>query len=121
MERVEIVRRRFGEIELYESDDVLLVVASGYVGPSLLREELARAAAFGRSRPRGWRYVVDVSRVRFANPLNFFWLRRIGRLPNVRGYVVIAPSPLARAVLRFASRLVGAQAVVPTLLNALHA
>ncbi len=121
MEPVERIRRRFGALELYASDDVLLIVASGYVGPSLIAEELERAAAFGRSRPGGWRYVVDVSRVRFANPLNVFWLRRVRRLPNLRGYVVIASSPLARALLGVATRLVGANAVVPSLLNALNA
>ncbi len=103
--RAELVTRR-GRIALSETTGqpwVLFVHASGYVGPRLIRQDLAHAAAFGASHPEGWWYVVDPTTV-IPNPVNIVYLRRVGRLPNVRGYVVIA----RRQPMRFVGRLVSA-------------
>ena len=106
------IRRRGGRLELTAEGDQLCIAASGYVGPSLLRADLAAAAEFGRRHPDGWTYLVDTSGVRFANPLNVFWLRRIRALPNLRRYVVIAPSGFVRFMIRMASWLVRPDRVV---------
>ncbi len=90
----------------------LWIAARGYIGPSLLRADLALAAEFGRSHPGGWIYVADIRRVRVVNPLNVLWLRRIRRLPNIRQYVVVTPSRLVRLMLRLSSWLVRVDRVV---------
>jgi hypothetical protein len=87
-----------------EGPAVLLVDPSGAVGPGLLREVVGRAAAFGEAHPDGWCYVVDTRGVWLADPRNGRWLRRIHRLPNIRGYLVVAPG-LARPALRLATGL----------------
>jgi hypothetical protein len=94
--------RRGGRLELLSRADppALLVRAYGYVGPSLLREDLSFAARFGAERPQGWDYIVDTTYVRVANPLNPLWLRKIRGLPNLRRYLVVAPNPAVRAMIR---------------------
>jgi hypothetical protein len=108
------VRRPGGRVALFAREDpaTLWVVPRGYVGPGLLRAELALAARFGSAHPGGWDYVVDTGAVRVANPLNPIWLRRIHRLPGVSRYLVIAPSLLVRLAARAARRLVRADAIV---------
>jgi hypothetical protein len=93
-------------------DNVLLVRARGYIGPSVLREELDKAASFGESHADGWWYVVDTTAVRLPNPVNPLLLRRIRSLPNIRGYVVIAPSGVMRAAATMFRWLVRPNAVV---------
>jgi hypothetical protein len=85
---------------------VLRVVARGYVGPALIRQDLDHAAAFGRSHPDGWWYVVDPTDV-LPNPVNIVYLKAISRLPNVRGYLVVARRRPMRLVARLLSRLGG--------------
>src|SRR5262245_16673753 len=100
------------EIEQNENPARFLVRAHGYVGPSLLRQDLAAAHAFGQKHPGGWDYVVDTTFVRFANPLNPLWLTRIRRLPHLRRYIVIAPSAMVRIMMALASWLVKPDLVV---------
>ncbi|MEY2474843.1 MAG: hypothetical protein QOG87_158 [Actinomycetota bacterium] len=85
---------------------VLRVVARGYIGPTLIRQDLDHAAAFGRSHPEGWWYVVDPTDV-VPNPVNVAYLKSISRLPNVRGYLVIARRRPMRTAARLLSRLGG--------------
>ena len=89
-----------------ESPAALLVRAEGFVDPALLRADLAFAEEFGRAHPEGWDYVADTSAVRAAHPLNLLLLRRIGRLPYLRRYVVIAPSRAVRMLILASSLLV---------------
>lgn len=100
---VERFHRGSGELSIYvrEQPAAFLVRASGTVGPALIRADLARARDFGRSHPEGWDYVADTTCVRFANPLNVIWLRRIRKLPNVSRYFVIAPSAAVRRAMRW--------------------
>lgn len=111
--RAEFVTRR-GRMELSETTSppwVLFVHASGYVGPRLIRQDLAHATAFGRSHPEGWWYVVDPTAV-MPNPVNIVYLRRVGRLPNVRGYVVVARRQPMRFIARVLSSVGGPDVVV---------
>ncbi len=103
-----------GRLEFEASEDPprFLVRAFGYVGPSLLKADLAAAAEFGRAHPGGWTYVVDTTHVRFANPLNPIWLRRIRRLPNLQRYLVIAPNPMVRALIFLGRWIVRPDSVV---------
>lgn len=116
-----VVASRLGRIELDEPvAGVLVVRASGYVGPRLLRRDLAAAARFGRARPPGWAYVVDIGAVRVANPLNVAVLRRVRRLPGLGAYVVVAPRRTTRTLASALGRLVGTDAVVARVEEALE-
>ena len=108
------VERRGGSIDLFARAEpaTLWVHPRGFIGPSLLRAELERAAAFGADQPAGWDYVVDTSEVRFVHPLNPLWLRRIRSLPNLGRYLVVAPALSVRIGLRAAGWIVRPDAIV---------
>ncbi|MDY7100256.1 MAG: hypothetical protein S0880_03625 [Actinomycetota bacterium] len=113
-------RTRFGRLRLTEPrPGVLLVRASGYVGPRLLRRDVAVASRFARSRPAGWAYVVDTGGVRLANPLNVAVLRRVRSLDGLGAWLVIVRPRRLRPVVRLLGRLVGVDAVVADLDEAL--
>lgn len=92
-----------------------IVAAYGYVGPSILRQEIALAASFGRRQTTRWDYIVDTTHLRFANPLNLIWLRRIPRLPNLGNYIVIAPKRWTRILIALAAPFVRPTRVVRSL------
>lgn len=114
---VERIRRGRGELELCvrDSPPTFLVRAVGGIGPALVREGLARAAAFGEAHPKGWDYVADTTRVRIANPLNVFVLRRIRQMPNLVSYIAIAPSPAVQRAIRWTSWIVRPDRVVSSM------
>jgi hypothetical protein len=64
---------------------------AGYIGPTLLRRELACAQRFAEEHPEGWSFVVDTRAVRAINPINPLLLRRMLRSPGLRHYVAITP------------------------------
>jgi hypothetical protein len=99
---------------------VLLVVSRGYVGPTLIRQDLEHAAAFGRGHPEGWWYVVDPTDV-LPNPVNIVYLKAISRLPNVRGYLVVARRRPMRVMGKLMSRLGGPDRVFASEAEALAA
>ena len=99
---------RFGSLEIAGDgkQSRLMVTARGYIGPHLIRRELAIAHEFGLARPDGWDYIVDTSGLLWANPLNLFYLRRIPALPNLHNYIVVAPKRWVRLLVALASPLV---------------
>ena len=101
------IRRRFGHLVLRTSaaPPALVIEAHGYIGPSLLRADLAAAREFGERHPGGWTYVAYTTHVRAINPLNVFWLRRIRALPHLGEYVVVAPNAAVRLVMRLGAWL----------------
>jgi hypothetical protein len=105
---------RGGGVEIVLEDDLLLVRPHGYIGRRLLKDGLHQATAFGHAHAGGWWHVTDTSQVRFVNPLNPITLRRIQRLPNVSGYVVIAPSAFVRFGLMLVRWLLKQNVVVRT-------
>jgi hypothetical protein len=107
-------RRRGGSVELVREDDVLLVRPRGYIGRRLIKDGFREATAFGNDRPGGWWHVTDTTRVRLVHPLNPVSLRGIQKLPNIRGYVVIAPSRFVRFGVRALRWLMRQDAVVRT-------
>ena len=88
-----------------------IVRVAGIDGPKLLKDSLARADAFGREHPEGWVWVTDTRRLLWTSPRSFFQVRKIRKLPNNRGYVVIARLPFRILGNRF-GRLFGAQRFV---------
>jgi hypothetical protein len=114
---LERIRRGRGELAILarERPATFLVRARGAIGPALIRADLARARAFGSAHPDGWDYVVDTSEVRFAHPLNVFWLREIRKLPNLSRYMVVAPSPSVRRAIAWTRWLVRPDRVVESM------
>ncbi len=105
---------RFGSLEISGDGEQnrLIVTARGYIGPALIRRELAVAREFGLACPDGWDYIVDTSALRMANPLNLLYLRRIPALPNLRGYIVVAPKRWVRLLMALASPLLRPTAIL---------
>lgn len=107
------IRTRTGTVTIAVENSLFLVRPQGYVGRAMLLRGLREATSFGLDQPGGWWHVTDTSGVRLANPVNPFLLRRIRRLPNIRGYVVVAPSKFVWILMRvLGRRLIGADVVV---------
>lgn len=108
-------RRRLGrfDYEVCEDPPVFLVRASGADGPALVKDSLARAEVFGEAHPDGWCYITDTRRLVWGSLRNLPAIRHIRRLPNVRGYFVVARIPFSFLLwpLRFFG---GPEAVVRT-------
>ncbi len=119
---VDRVEARFGSIEFSASDEppVLLVVPKGYIGPTLVRRDLAIARRFACEQRRPWSYVVDPTDA-VPNPLNLVFLRSVRKLPNVRSYVVVARRQPMRTIARLLVALGGPHAVFPSIDVALEA
>jgi predicted DCC family thiol-disulfide oxidoreductase YuxK len=106
------VRTRTGHLRFETGGDRFIVTAHGHVGPRLVREDLARAEAFGHGHRDRWWYIVDTTPVTVPNPLNLIYLRRIRALPGLAGYIVVAPKPPLLAVARLLSPISRPDAVV---------
>lgn len=113
--------RRGGRIELLHNIDAATVVAvaSGWIGPRLLSDEFIVLRDITATSD-DWRYVVDTTDVRFANPLNVIILRRLASLRGLSTYRVVAPRAPVRMVLRILRRLVGADGIDTDLVSALR-
>jgi hypothetical protein len=90
-----------------------IVRVAGLDGPMLLRHSLDTAQAFGEQHPEGWVWITDIRWLIWTSPRSFFYVRRIRRLPNNRGYAVIARLPF-RIVGRLLGWAFGAQQFVAT-------
>ena len=121
MRPVATIATRRGRMDISASDGppaVLRVEARGYVGPTLIRQDLDHAAAFGRDHPEGWWYVVDPTAV-VPNPVNVIYLKAISRLPHVQGYLVVARRRPMRAMAGLLARLGGPDRVFASQADAL--
>jgi len=118
---VDRVEARFGSIEFSASDNppVLLVVPKGYIGPTLVRRDLAIARRFAREQRRPWSYVVDPTDA-VPNPLNLVFLRSVRKLTNVRSYDVVARRQPMRTIARLLVALGGPDAVFTSIDAALE-
>lgn len=97
-----------------ESPRIFLVTPRGYIGPRLVRRDLAVAGEFAARQDEPWWYVVDPTDA-IPNPANIVFLRAVHRLPNVRGYLVVARRQPMRAISRFLAMVGGPDCVVPSL------
>ena len=109
------IKARAGGIVVDEDQNIHIVRPHGFVSRSTLQKALSEASSFAAAHPEGWWYVTDASRPVFPDPLNAIRLRRITRLPNIRGYLLVAPSPLIRPVMKVWARIIGANAVVESM------
>ncbi|MGH9186496.1 MAG: hypothetical protein ACRD0U_11870 [Acidimicrobiales bacterium] len=93
-------RRPLGRLRYETSEDppAFVVRGAGAIGPALVRDDLARAQTFGAAHPAGWCYVADARWVVWPSPRIVRYVRRIRRLPNVRGYLLVARLPVRLAV-----------------------
>ena len=84
------------EIKTYDLLPVFFISAKGIINPHLVKKVLKEAEEFAKDHPKGWRYIVDTSKVRWGNPRNMLLMRKIKKLPNIKEYLVVAPSPIIR-------------------------
>ncbi len=80
--------------ETLEDPPAFIVRVAGADGPTLVKDSLVRAEEFGSSHPDGWCYITDLRRLVWSSPRNVRYIRRIRKLPNNRGYIVIAWLPV---------------------------
>jgi len=107
------LRGRGGSVEIIEDGHIYIARPKGYISRSLLRRGLEHTRAFADAHPDGWWHVTDGVHFVVPSPLNPFLLRRIRRLPHIRGYVLVQPSWILRFVSKvFWRHLIGADVVV---------
>ena len=100
--KVKEIDTRLGKIILYTNParTLLYAEASGYISLGLLKQDLMFVSDFDRSQTQPWTYLVNIAQVRFAHPLNPFYLNQLKNNNHLKQYIVYIPSP----VLRFINR-----------------
>lgn len=93
-----IFTRKYGKIEMFKQlqSKTILVIPKGVIGLSLLKEYLRFIEKLDQEDEEKFNHIVDTSEVKFANPLNPLWLRKISKLKNLNLYIVIVPSNALR-------------------------
>lgn len=119
---IERTAARMGSIEFFACDDppALLVVPKGYIGPTLVRRDLAIARRFADQQRRPWSYIVDPTDA-IPNPLNLVFLRSVRKLHQVRSYDVVARRQPMRSIARLLVAVGGPDAVFPSVDAAMRA
>lgn len=97
-----IFRSYFGHIDVFTNSErtILYIIPHGYVGPKLVGKDLEFAFEFEKRHQNKWTYIVDTSKVKVANPLNPFYLRKLQKLKLMKEYIVYAPSRFVRMMLK---------------------
>jgi hypothetical protein len=100
--KVKEIDTRLGKVILYTNParTLLYAEASGYISLGLLKQDLTFVSDFDRSQTQPWTYLVNTAQVRFAHPLNPFYLNQLKNNNHLKQYIVYIPSP----VLRFINR-----------------
>jgi hypothetical protein len=113
---------RHGQITLYfnEKGRLLLAQPSGYISPQLLLKELNFLRQFAAQQTRPWKYVVDLTEVRFAYPFNPFLLRRFKRLHQLHSYTAYSPSRLLRFAIKMTAWINPIDDIIPDKLTFLR-
>ena len=103
--KVKEIDTRLGKVILYTNParTLLYAEASGYISLGLLKQDLTFVSDFDRSQTQPWTYLVNTAQVRFAHPLNPFYLNQLKNNNHLKQYIVYIPSP----VLRFINRTFG--------------
>ena len=101
MNKLTKIESRFGYIEVYTNEDksTLYAIPNGYVGPDLVRKDLAFLKIFDANATGKWKYIVDTSKVKIVNPINPFLLKGLKQFPKMSEYIVYAPSSFVRTML----------------------
>ena len=89
MEELKTIRSSLGHIDVFANSQktVLYIIPHGYIGPNLVKEDLKCVFEFEESHQNEWTYIVDTSRVKIANPINPFYLRKLKELKFIKEYV----------------------------------
>lgn len=103
--KIEELKTPRGKIILYANPTRSLVYAEalGYISLGLLKQDLAFVSDFDQSQTQAWTYLVNTAQVRFAHPLNPFFLNQLKNMTHLKHYIVYIPS----SVLRFINRSFG--------------
>ena len=103
--KVKEIDTRLGKVILYTNParTLLYAEASGYISLGLLKQDLTFVSDFDRSQTQAWTYLVNTAQVRFAHPLNPFYLNQLKNNNHLKQYIVYITSP----VLRFINRTFG--------------
>ena len=106
---------RHGQITLYfnEKGRLLLAQPSGYISTQLLLKELNFLRQFAAQQTRPWKYMVDLTEVRFAHPFNPFLLRRFKRLHQLHSYTAYSPSRLLRFAIKMTAWINPIDIIIP--------
>ena len=105
MNKLNKIESRFGYIEIYTNEDrnILYAIPNGYVGPNLVRKDLAFLKIFDTNCEGKWKYIVDTSKAKIVNPINPFLLKGLKQFPNMSEYIVYAPNSFVRTMLKLTS------------------
>ena len=100
--KVKEIDTRLGKVILYTNParTLLYAEASGYISLGILKQDLTFVSDFDLSQTQPWTYLVNTAQVRFAHPLNPFYLNQLKNNNHLKQYIVYIPSP----VLRFINR-----------------
>ena len=100
--KVKEIDTHLGKVILYTNParTLLYAEASGYISLGLLKQDLTFVSDFDQSQTQPWTYLVNTAQVRFAHPLNPFYLNQLKNNNHLKQYIVYIPSP----VLRFINR-----------------
>lgn len=95
----------FGHIDVFTNEErsFLYAVPHGYVGPALVKKDLKFMNDFDLGSTAEWSYIVDTSKVKVVNPINPFLLKGLSRFSNMKEYVVYAPSPIVRLMIKLSA------------------
>lgn len=106
--KIEELKTPRGKIILYTNPTRSLVYAeaSGYISPGLLKQDLAFVSDFDQSQTQAWTYLVNTAQVRFAHPLNPFFLNQLKNMTHLKHYIVYIPSPVLRFINRSFGKLI---------------
>ncbi len=102
MHKLTSIESRFGYIEVYTNEDrsTLYAIPHGYVGPALVKKDLKVLEQFDAQARGKWKYILDTSKVKVVNPINPFLLEGLTQFSKMEAYIVYAPSPIVRLMLR---------------------
>ena len=100
--KVKEIDTRLGKIILYTNParTLLYAEASGYISLGILKQDLTFVSDFDRSQTQPWTYLVNIAQVRFAHPLNLFYLNQLKNNNHLKQYIVYIPSPVLRLINR---------------------
>jgi len=100
--KVKEIDTRLGKVILYTNParTLLYAEASGYISLGLLKQDLMFVSDFDRSQTQPWTYLVNIAQVRFAHPLNPFYLNQLKNNNHLKQYIVYIPSPVLRLINR---------------------
>ena len=100
------IKNSWGSLTITSEENLFIVKPKGVITPELIKKDLVEARKFA-DRAGPWFYVVDISDVLVAHPMNLFQLKKIKSLPNLHGYYVISRYSIQRLLANCGKLLVG--------------